>query len=482
MDSFLDALKRRKVPAAIAFLAVFVVGLSIVWTLPSVYRSEAIVLIERQISTDFVSTTVTGKVQERLQVIQQRALTSEKVLQVAESTGYAEYLRDKDSGILDEDINESLLLNLWIETEDVQVTEDRGGKSNSVVISFHVAFDSEKPELAKAIAEEVTALLLEENRGLRREQSGQVTAFLEQAEARMQGEIEKIENQLSGLKEESFQFLPDQVESVRREMAKREEELITVNGEISFLDVQMDQLTARLATTPKHVVTDGRGASVAIQDPKVRLQQARLELELALQSFTDSHPDVIALRQRIRELEAEIRRSGGRSAEDLTAPTNPDYIVLSQQLNASEAKLEAARARKAQIETLMQDYQVRLGSNPAVELRYNQLLRDLERAQTEYADIKSRLYEAQLAESLEAEQKGERFRVLAKPTLPREPVGPHRIPLSLLVLVLSLVSGSVAAFVGEVRDNTVKNSRELAALTGQKPLAVIPVIDLTNVG
>ena len=491
VSAVLEALKRRIKGFITVSLLILVFGFTVVFSLQSIFRAESIVLIENQIAADVVSTTVTGALQERLQVLQQRALTSEGVIDLAKKVGFYEILVKQEGPDLSSPeakdefeafVVDEVLNNLYIEPVDVQVTEDRGGKSNSVVISFHVAFESADPVISKNMSNAVTDLLITENRNLRSGQTSQVTAFLEQAEINLKSNILDIENQISVLKEKNYDALPDQVADARKELATKQSELIQVNGEISALEAQRSNLTARLAVTPKHVVTDRQGTA-AITDPAVRLQQAKLELSLALQTYTQNHPDVIAIKQRIQDIEKEINvsRSSRIAQDDLTAPTNPDYKVLLDELNTTESNLEGAKARKNQIEMLAQSFQGKVESNPAIEVKYKQLLRDLERAQSGYADIKSRLYEAQLAQNLEQEQKGEKFTLLSAAVEPREPVRPNRWVLGILVVVLSLVSGGGVVFLNELRDNTLKNSKDLLALTGVRPIAVIPVIDLTNV-
>lgn len=481
MESIWQAFLRRKNPAIVVFLVLFLVGVFMVMSLPSVYSSYATILIERQVSSELVPTTVTGKLQERLEVVRQRTLTSDKLLTVAKESGYADLVMDADASADEVVVVDSILENLLIETLDVKVTEDRGGKANSVVVSLEIYFECTSPEVAQSVTEEITSLLLAENRLLRTEQSAQVTSFLRRAETKMLSEIDRIETELAKLREENFENLPEQVEDLRRELARRREELITVAGDISFLTAQKSQLEAKLKVTPKHVITQRQNVINVVQDPRVKLQQARLELELALQNFTENHPDVIQLREQINDIQREMSQSNGASGEEYIAPTNEEYVAISQQLNDVEAKLISAEARKEQVENLMSEYESRSGANPMVGLKYNQLLRDLEKAQGEYADVKSRLYEAELAESLETEERGEKFTLLAPPEVPKEPVKPYRIPLIFFAFSLALAGSGLTVFVAEYRDKTVRSSNDISNITGAKPIGVVPVIDMTNI-
>src|SRR5665647_3510670 len=83
IHDYLDILKRRKwaliLPVCIVFFIAFVVAL----LLPPVYRSTTTILIEEQeIPIDFVRTTITGFAEQRLQQLNQRVMSSPKLLEI----------------------------------------------------------------------------------------------------------------------------------------------------------------------------------------------------------------------------------------------------------------------------------------------------------------------------------------------------------------------------------------------------------------
>jgi capsular polysaccharide biosynthesis protein len=78
-----------------------------------------------------------------------------------------------------------------------------------------------------------------------------------------------------------------------------------------------------------------------------------------------------------------------------------------------------------------------------------------------------------LAQSLEQEEKAERFTLLEPPEVPLQPV---RSTLRLLALALlaSVAGGAAVAYAAELLDNRIYGEKMLIALTGQKPLVIIP--------
>ena len=80
---------------------------------------------------------------------------------------------------------------------------------------------------------------------------------------------------------------------------------------------------------------------------------------------------------------------------------------------------------------------------------------------------------AELARSLESEQKGERFTLVQPPELPIEPVSPNRVALIVLGLVLSVGIGLAATVVAEAADDTIYGVNAATSVTGTAPLVVV---------
>ena len=102
--------------------------------------------------------------------------------------------------------------------------------------------------------------------------------------------------------------------------------------------------------------------------------------------------------------------------------------------------------------------------------------RDYENARLKYQDIRAKQMEAQTAQNLETDRKGERFTLIEPPLVPEKPVSPNRGALLVIGLILSgLLAGGVAWLL-ERLDTTVRDRRDLVGLLGVAPLAIVPRI------
>ena len=132
---------------------------------------------------------------------------------------------------------------------------------------------------------------------------------------------------------------------------------------------------------------------------------------------------------------AALRSGAGEGAARAHAPTprgrkqpdNPAYIQLQTQLSATVNEQSGHAARRShRLRAQMADYQRKIAMAPQTEKEYRELARDYTNAQAKYQEMRAKQMEAQLAQNLGADRKGERFTLIEPPLPPEEPVSPNR--------------------------------------------------------
>ena len=111
---------------------------------------------------------------------------------------------------------------------------------------------------------------------------------------------------------------------------------------------------------------------------------------------------------------------------------------------------------------------------PAIEAEYGAMVREVEAEQAKYAELRQKQMTAQLSQNLESEQKGERFTLIEPPMQPQKPIRPNRPAILAIGLMLALGGAVALVALLEALDNRVRGRREVMALLGVPPLAVIP--------
>ena len=104
------------------------------------------------------------------------------------------------------------------------------------------------------------------------------------------------------------------------------------------------------------------------------------------------------------------------------------------------------------------------------------LSRDYESAQLRYREVRAKQMEAQLAENLETDRKGERFTLIEPPLVPEEPASPNRLAILVLGFIASLALAAGATAIIEVLDSSIRGRRDVLDILKAPPLALIPRI------
>ena len=104
------------------------------------------------------------------------------------------------------------------------------------------------------------------------------------------------------------------------------------------------------------------------------------------------------------------------------------------------------------------------------------LTRDLENAVAKYREVRAKELQAQMAQSLESERKGERFTLIEPPLEPEEPVKPNRPAIAFVGVVLAVGGAVGAVALVDGADTTLRGFQSVARVSGALPLAGIPYI------
>ena len=196
-------------------------------------------------------------------------------------------------------------------------------------------------------------------------------------------------------------------------------------------------------------------------------------LASAREKYSAEHPDVVRLQRQIENLEASAAKAPTGNKSQRHAD-NPAYITLQAQLNATDNEIQALRGKQAELEKKRAAYEQRLIAVPQVEGEFRTLTRELENATLKYQEVKSKQMQAQMAQQLETESKGERFTLIDPPILPEEPISPNRPAILFLSLILALGTGIGYAAIAENVDVTVRGAKGVVMALQAAPLAVIP--------
>ncbi|RLC32013.1 MAG: lipopolysaccharide biosynthesis protein [Deltaproteobacteria bacterium] len=517
--------RRGKKAFLITVLSIFVLGVIIAFVLPPIYRSQSTILIEtQQIPQEYVQSSVTGYVEQRLQMITQRVMSRSRLMEIIDRFNLYPDMRDRYTT---EEIIDEMRDDIDLETISADVIDTRTGRPTSATIAFSLSYEGKDPSTVQKVANTLASIYMEQNLKTREEQASETTAFLQQERDALKKQIDDIQNRISRFKEEHAGALPENTAINLQSVARLESQLDQVEAQIRSLQERKIYLTGQIATVePLNPIVTEDGKMV--EHPKERLKALRLELITLQSTLSDKHPDIKRLKKEIAKLEArtgetddaiaKVRRLSdlkgqlaamkgrlgprhpdvirlskevdllSKEVEKLHAdktslevseesPDNPAYINLKTQIATTESDIRSYTRQAKQIKEKIDSYLAAIEKTPAVEKDYNDMISDLESAKLKYNEVMNKLMEARIAQGMEESQRGERFTIIDPAQFPEKPYKPNRIAIILIGFVLALGAGTGIVAVHESMDSSVKTADELADITGLPVFSTISLIE-----
>lgn len=428
------------IPAVVALVAAVAAAL----LLPRVYESAATLLVQSpSLPTDVIGTGGDSElINRRIEALRQQVITRPKLLALIETNDlYAsERARKPLSQVIDGMRQEIALTSIDAELNSSR-PEDR-------TIAFKLAFRYSDPVKAQAIAQSLMEQIVELN------------STVDVANA-----------------SQAVQFLTEQGNNVKREIAGLEEQLGKLNAQYGGVLVRSTAPIGGNSVGYDMQIADLMRANQTLQlqksdvktsderDPMVA--NAEAQLAAARAQFSEEHPDVRLAKARLEE----AKRLATQNIKKVPVNNIDEQIKFN---NDQIAKLRAAKARE------QGDVSKALSSQsqaPAVQALATQIQAKLDGLYKQYDNISQRLMTAQAGSRAANEQLGERLVVVDPPVVPDKPASPNRLLIIGGGIVGGLGLGLLLGLLVEMFLQPIRTPARIAQITGAPTLALIPVIE-----
>jgi len=522
---FITILRLRKKSFIIPAVSVLVVAILVAGLLPSIYQSSSTILIEeQQIPQDFVRSTVTGFADQRIQSLTQQILSRVKLWEIINQFNLYPDLRDR---LTREEITEKMHDDIKLETISAEIADKKGGRrptqTTAVTIAFSIAYRGKNPDTVQRVAGTLASLYLEQNLKTREAQAQSTTQFLEAELKQLQERIQGLGKRLTAFKGEHEGLLPEQQDFNRQQAARLEIDSKQLDATIRSAEDRRIYIEGQLATVKPDTPLIG-ATGERVMAPADRLKALEVAMADLQSKFSPDHPEVKKAHREIAELQKIVGQTGGNAAirrqkltqlkanlaekqgkysgqhpevkqlkneiarleqapdtararNPVAEPENPAYISLTTQIKGAENEIVSLRTQQTGLKDKLRMYRQRLEEAPKVEQEYLALTRDYQNAAAKHQEVMNKILEARIAEGMEEGQKGEKFTLIDPAGFPEKPVSPKRWLILLAGVILSLAVGLGTVAFTEHLDHSVRNSAELARLTGLPVLGEIMRIE-----
>lgn len=528
LRDYLDILWRRKYWIVIPAIILMIGTVVFTYSLPESFKSQGLILIESQeIPQDLIRTTVTSYADQRIEVIKQRLLTTNRIMQIVEKHNL--YPEQRKNSPITAPLVQLFKNNVSVDIIQANVTDPASGRAKRASIAFTVSFMDQSPRKAQQVANELVTEFLNENAKARTDRAEDTTQFLKLEGDRMQKEIQQTEKEIAEFRDQYSDSLPDMLDYNLNMVQNIQEEISSIQNQIMVLSDQMTTMGLQLSMIPKQATGATNNASGQPSAAMVALQELRAQSRSMQSKYSANHPDLQRIKREIDALEAEVgvnatpyeevemQLSSARSnlqtlkqrysaehpdvksaeaeitrleqrladlpeentnteAQTASGSTNPVYIEVSAKIDATEREVGRLRQRQAELREKLAEYENRVYQTNQVQRAYQDLTRDRENKLAKYKELRAKQLEAELAQTLETENKGENFTLIEPPQVSNTAEKPNREKLIAMGFVGSVGTGVGLAILVEMLFGGVRGYTQISRIVGKPPIVVIPFI------
>jgi polysaccharide chain length determinant protein (PEP-CTERM system associated) len=393
-----------------------------------------------------------------MNTLTQQVLSSSRLQEIIDKDNLYPELRKKESR---EEVLDRMREKTKIELK--QSPEPEQGLS-----SFSISYEDNDRMLVALITNQLASSFIDWNLKVRQQQALGTTQFLSSELQQAKEGLEEQESQLEAFKMKHVGATPDELNGNLQALSRLQAETQSNMDAISRLDQERILLTQVKSMEIQAAPLTERER---LLQEKRRLENERWNLK---RQFTDTYPDVIAVNEQLKNVEARLVTTPSPakdSAESYDSNTHVRLALIDKELQRHKQHL-------AELNQQMQTYQWKVDSVPVLETQLVKLTRNYESSKQNYQSLLDKRFSAGMSEELEREQQAERFTVLDPAKTPEKPVRPKRLPImaGLLVAAFLIPAGIVISF--HFLSGSIKSEVEVKEMLPRKirVLGTIPPI------
>lgn len=469
VKEYLALLFRRRWLLLIAAILGAAAGFFLTVVIASQYTSHTVVLVEEPVVPDSDVNPVSEGINQRLASMQEQILSRTRLQDLVEK--FNPY--KKDAGR----IPMEMMIERLRKSIKVAPLNPMPGTTSRELPGFTVDVTLGDPHLAQEICNEISSLFRSQNIHQRRKQP-ETNEFLAKQLEEAKAKLAEQDAKVAAFKSQHMGALPEDEKTNKTLLAGMTPKIAAVTQalnqarqEKTFLESMLTHQLAKLKTT-----SDGHSARSLEQ----QLSQMKSQLAVLQESYTDTYPPVIKLKNSIAQLEKQIAASSSKDANAtggqkpaVPAIETPQIQELRAQLHQQELIISQKAKQQEDLQRQIRVLQGRIEASQAAQQQFEALTRDYQTALNFYNDLLKKRHESQMATTPENQQQAEKFRVLDPPNLPEQPSFPNRTLFTLDGLCGGLALGVGIVHLSEARDKTIRTQRDVEIYLGVSTLALI---------
>jgi polysaccharide chain length determinant protein (PEP-CTERM system associated) len=435
-----------------------VAGWATVFSLPNDYQASARVYVDTQsiLKPLLAGMTSVPNVEQQVSIMSRTLLSRpnvERIMRMTDLDVKATSARKKEQLI------EQLMTNIKI----------TGTNTHDI---YTISYSNAEPKLVRDVVQSLLTIFVEGSFKGKKNDSQQAVQFIDEQIKSYEERLVAAENSVKEFKLRNSGFLPRLGADYSAQLAAAADALNTAQLELAEARQTRQAIAAQIrGDAPKG------GGRLRISNPELdaRIDVINKNLDTLRLQYTEQHPDILAARRLLSQLEARKVEESKHPVSDADPGRNASPML--QQLRVAqteaEAKIAAIAVRVLEYTARHQRLLEQSKAVPEVESQLAQLNRDYDINKDNYEKLISKREAAKLSGDLSSTTEMMTFKIIDPPTLPVAPSGPNRPLLYSMVMLGALICGAMAALLMSQARPTFASPGDMRELTGLNVLGTV---------
>jgi len=342
---------------------------------------------------------------------------------------------------------------------------------------YAVSYRDVDPKRAQKVVQSLVDLFVNAGVGDNRKDSEDARRFIDEQIHTYEFKLSESENRLKEFKLQNFGLVGSGKDDYFARASALSDAVAKVRMDLSAAENSRDALRRELSTEEPQLPADTSQPSAVPSESAVRLDAMKRQLDDLLRRYTDEHPDVVAARRSIAQMEkqrqAELSASKGSARG---AATSPVYQKIRISLAEAEANVASLRTQMSVQQSRLDEIRAKAGKMPETEAQLAQLNRDYEVLKRNYEQLVARRESAFLGVKLDQSSQMADFRMVEPPRVGRTPVAPGRQMLAVLSLPLAILIGLAAVGGFNQLRPTLHGADDLMGVSGRPVIGSLSMV------
>lgn len=404
-------------------------GWLVVFAIPNQYSAKATVYIDTAsiMKPLLKGLAVDTSIKPDLGVVSKTLLSRDTLLSVIRETDLELQVRDdEERNQLAAQLAKSIVLTS-------SQNKKRYGRQRQKGDIFEISYTGESAEDVYQVVSRLLDAMIENTLNTSRVDTKVAQAFLDKQIAEYELRLNAAEEKLARFQKENIGFMPTDKGGYYTRLQGALGNVANTKSLLRRERQKLAQLQKQLSGESPILDQNTTGATLRA------LQQQLADLQ---SRFTDQHPDVQAIKAKIKDL-AENRSNANNIDSDIVDQNsfNPVYQQLKVQASDARLMVGSLQIQLEEQQRIVNELKGSMDAIPQVEAELARLNRDYQVTKKRYTSLVDRRESARLSEEAVQDRSDISFRVINPPIVPSRPAGPNRPLLLAEVLLLALAAG-----------------------------------------